>query len=736
MDLNSAFVSSNEYSCSFGFFDGNPSNDVPSNLTTNPILWRSDMFTVDWDRSGEVAWTGSGQPMSINWVTLIHDVSGAELFVCNTQLRKDNGTSEQAQTQQSQAMLLARTIKAHWNPAQTAVIAGNMNASLSSPTMKFLLDGEELAGETFSVALTDVEGSRKTGSSDYMLIPATQNLDVSSVGSFDTGSAHDLLAATLDLGSGHDASVAAGEGRAFVTPPLYQGELVGGFRVFDLEMMRGATRFYPFTVDTPTAGYNGSYLGPTLEVRKGEQVRIRVTNHLGDHDTTTHWHGLHVPGDMDGGPHQTIHLNETWEAVFPILNRAATCWYHPHPHAMMSLGGRDPGGTAQQVYEGLAGMFIIRDDETDQLAIPQTYGEDEFPLVLQDKSFNPDGTLFHLFPAGSGQIALRRGGSFLVNGVVSAEQETPAQVIRFRVVNGSNARFYNLGIDDGRSFYQIGSDGGMLTAPVKLTRLLIGPGERMDVLIDFSSDLGQRVTLRSYNSELGTRILPDMFADTWDRSDFDIMDFDVTNPTKNALHTIPASLIPVETIPETEAHNLGNPRPFLLSSNKTINFVQMSLGVINETINLNDTEIWKITNQTPMAHPFHVHGDSFQILTRDGVPPPQSEAGWKDTAVVEPGHELRIIKRFRDYADPEKPYMYHCHILEHEDDGMMGQFVVVDNNICYADCDQSGTLNIFDYICFGNLYAAQDPSADCDQNGLFDVFDFMCFQSSFALGCP
>ena len=166
------------------------------------------------------------------------------------------------------------------------------------------------------------------------------------------------------------------------------GTVVDGTRVFDLEMSPGTTQFFP-GVDTATSGYNGSYLGPTLEMRTGEEVQLNVTNHLGGRETTTHWHGLHVPAAMDGGPHQSIDEDATWEARFAILNRASTFWYHPHPHAMG--GAMDPGGTAQQVYEGLAGMFVVRDDESDALALPDTYGVDEFPLILQEVGLSKPG---------------------------------------------------------------------------------------------------------------------------------------------------------------------------------------------------------------------------------------------------------------------------------------------------------------------------------------------------------
>ena len=674
-ELKTAYVTGGTYSYSPGYFDGNTANESPSNITDNLILWRASMFTVDWAGSGAVAWSGSGIPMDVNWVTLTHIASGIEIMVFNTHLGFSGGTPENEAANQAQAVFLAQIVDANRGPGQIAIMTGDMNANNTSPTIEFLLGGEELLGETFSMAFADVEGGEKDSPIDYIMVPSTLNLACASVVTVDTASDHDLVAAVINLDDGDDASVAACEGREFLTPPLERGSIVNGIRVFDLEMAPGMTRFFPFDVDTPTSGYNGSYLGPTLEMRTGENVKLAVTNHLGGRQTTTHWHGLHVPGAMDGGPHQVIVENATWNAEFPMLNRASTFWYHPHPHAMFAA--QDPEGTAYQVYEGLAGMLIVRDDETDTLALPNTYGVDEFPLIIQDKRFNEDGSLFHLDPPGSGTPVLRRGGIFLTNGIVASEFETPAQVIRFRLLNASNARFYNLGLKDGRIFYQIGSDGGLLSAPVPITRLLIGPSERMEILIDFGADLGRRVTLRAYNSELSTRIVPNVIADEWDRTDFDIMDFNVTASSAAPITAIPASLVPVELIPEGEAHNLGSPRLFELTLNETINGLKMNIDFINEEISLGDTEVWLVTNVTRLAHPFHVHGDSFQILTRNGAAPIATEAGWKDSVRVEPGDEVRIIKRFLDYADSDSPYMYHCHILDHEDAGMMGQFVVV-----------------------------------------------------------
>ena len=182
--------------------------------------------------------------------------------------------------------------------------------------------------------------------------------------------------------------------------------------VFHLDMRRGEREFLPGLL-TPTKGYNGDFLGPTLVVRSGSNVTLNVTNNIGV-TTTTHWHGMHVPAVMDGGPHQRIEPGETWTASFPVLNRAATYWYHPHPHATLGRGAIfDPMGTGYQVYEGLAGMLIVEDGMSDTIPLPRSYGQDDIPLILQDRRFNDDGSLMH-FPSdfnAATDPALRKGRS-------------------------------------------------------------------------------------------------------------------------------------------------------------------------------------------------------------------------------------------------------------------------------------------------------------------------------------
>ena len=493
----------------------------------------------------------------------------------------------------------------------------------------------------------------------------------------------------------------------FHIPPTLTGSVVDGKTTYDLNMQPGTTEFLPGLL-TPTLGYNGSYLGPTLIMNKGDEVVLNVTNDLGGPHTTTHWHGFHLPAIHDGGPHQEIANGETWSPAFTILNRAGTYWYHPHLHPVVDKQ-RNPNGTSGQVFRGLAGMIIINDEDSERLNLPKRYGVDDIPLIIQDRSFNEDGSFLD-FPIrathpridpdiGPVVFPFRRGDNFLVNGVISPMLETHAQMVRFRILNASNNRFYNLGFGDNRTFFQIASDGGLLEAPVSLNRVVVAPSERMEIVVDFGDDEDTIVQLKSYNSELGTAYLTNPLAaafDHYDSNDFDIFSIAVGAPTGNPVTALPTSLTRIERIRAAEAVNAQRPRPFELSAGAlelvpvgdpptldltfTINGKAMDIGRIDEVIQLGDTEIWEITNTTGQAHPMHIHGDSFQILSRNGTfsNVPLNERGWKDSVIVKPNETVRIIKRFEDFADPDSPFMFHCHILDHEDGGMMLQWTVVE----------------------------------------------------------
>lgn len=493
--------------------------------------------------------------------------------------------------------------------------------------------------------------------------------------------------------------------QSFVTPQLDQGTMINGARTFNLNMQTGNTQFFP-GVNTETAGYNQNYLGPTLEIHKGDSIVINVTNNLSwNVNTTTHWHGMHLPAIMDGGPHSPILPGTIWTATWNMLNRAGTYWYHPHPHTMLGL--RDSlNTTSWQVYQGLSAMMIIRDVESDTLGLPSSYGVDEFPIIIQDKSFVADSSQFApVPPVGAGVANLRRGETILVNGVVTPELNAPSQMVRLRILNASNARAYRIGFSDNRAFDVIGSDGGLLDTVSSTSRLDLTPAERYEIIVDFSGNQGQSIQLKAFNSEiepfnynpgggLGNVYWNPPLQDNYDITDFEIMNFDIGPTVGIPVTSYNTGLTDIALIPESSADNLNAPRTFELSpppigqtGGFTINGLVFDPARIDDTIILGHTEIWDITNIATMAHPFHIHGNSFQVISRTNgwrqrLP---WELGWKDVVVVHSMETVRIIKKFEDYTDPDGPYMSHCHILEHEDIGMMTHWVVIKPPTTYVE---------------------------------------------------
>ncbi|MEM7157298.1 MAG: multicopper oxidase domain-containing protein [Myxococcota bacterium] len=482
-------------------------------------------------------------------------------------------------------------------------------------------------------------------------------------------------ATTTDPGETEDDSTSSGgeddgyQGNIII-PELLEGN------DFELVMDEGTHTFTADGQPSDTAGYNGDILGPTMVWVDGEDITISVTNELAG-PSTTHWHGAHVSPANDGGPHQMIAAGGgVWEPAFEVMNAASTMWYHPHLHE----------DTANQVRIGLSGFIIVRDDVEAALDLPREYGIDDLPLVLQDKQLDDNGVL---------QDA-PRGNTMTVNGAAEAYREVPAQMVRLRLLNGSLELTFNLEFADGRTFHVIGNDLGLLEAPVAVTSLRHSPGERFEILVDLSGDEGESVTLRANNSELPMDIIggPNPMMMGVEGTDFDVIRFDVEGPTENGTTTMPDALVPADIPSEVGAV----PHPMVMTvavppaMGFELNGNQMDMMVIDEYVEEDAVEVWTLTNLTPLGHPFHIHDIHFHILDRDPdgpgpmapVAPEPWEAGPKDTVMVPPGEDLRFIGQFSDFAnDPEGPggiadaaYMYHCHILPHEDGGMMGQFAV------------------------------------------------------------
>ncbi|MEI6312856.1 MAG: multicopper oxidase domain-containing protein [Bacteroidota bacterium] len=459
---------------------------------------------------------------------------------------------------------------------------------------------------------------------------------------------------------------------------------------------------------TQTGAVNGKFWGPTLILNKGDIVHMNVKNTLND-STTIHWHGMHLPAVMDGGPHQIIPPGTTWQPFWKVTNNATTLWYHPHLHEM----------TMSQITKGIGGFIIVRDSIESALSLPRTYGVDDIPLALTDRSFAALNQ-FSVVPYGD---------SMLTNFTLRAQYTVPAQVIRFRILNGAIERSYNLGFSDGRTFYVITSDGGLLNAPVAVTRYLLHAGERIEILVNCTGQNGTTVDLKAFNSTLsnfiagGENFTTGPFANALGKKDFNILHLNIGASTTSPITTIPSSLTTNVLLNAADAVITRNltisdsavsggafgPNLFILN-HKLFNF-----NVNDYEVPLNNTEIWEISSTSVFGHPFHIHDVEFNILSVNGAAPDATQAGWKDVVFI-PGKTpgpggtatvVRFIAKFDDYADSIHPFMYHCHISLHEDEGMMGQFVVKNASVSNSILDHSNTnikINLYPNPATNKLY--------------------------------
>ncbi|MBI5915205.1 MAG: multicopper oxidase domain-containing protein [Bacteroidetes bacterium] len=411
------------------------------------------------------------------------------------------------------------------------------------------------------------------------------------------------------------------------------------------------------------SGYQpGGILGSTLRASTGDLVNATLQNNLAE-PSNLHWHGLLTPADMDGHPSDVAQAGGSLSYSFPILNRAGTYWYHPHPDMK----------TAKQAYEGLAGFFLVTDAEEQALGLPA--GEYELPLVIQDKRADAAGK-FAYSPSMTDEMNGLLGESVLVNGVHSPMAEVATRTYRLRILNGSNGRIYNLALSNGASFTLIGTDGGLLAAPEAVASLLLSPGERADVLVNFSGlSSGTEVFLESKTFS---------GSDYQGKQAFRILNFKVKEGGADPF-SLPSSLSTYSPIAEgTATRN----RSFDISNGgghgghgggmamHNINGKSYDESRIDETVTAGATEIWTFDNTEGIdPHPMHLHGALFQVLDRAGgraqVFP--HEKGWKDTVLAMPGEKVRVIVAF---GQEKGVYVFHCHNLEHEDTGMMLQMEI------------------------------------------------------------
>lgn len=439
-----------------------------------------------------------------------------------------------------------------------------------------------------------------------------------------------------------------------VVPPLADSDVVDGVRVFELEAAAATTEFRE-GVPTPTWGFSQSFLGPTLRAARGERVAVRVANRL-DEATTVHWHGMHLPAAMDGGPHQMVAPGATWEPTWTIDQPAATLWYHPHPH----------GETERHVRNGLAGMFLIDDEVEGALPLPRDYSVDDVPLIVQDVAFGDDGSL----RVREGGFVGALGDEVLVNGTLGPFFDVTTEAVRLRLLNASTARVFAFRFSDAREFALVATDGGLLDAPVSTDVIQLSPGERAEIVVRMTP--GESVVLRSERPDLGGTV--PLFGGSAGADDrFDVLELRAADELEPRAE-VPAVLVQGDRLDPLAA---DVQRRFDLDGTQ-INQHPMAMDRIDVVAEVGTTEIWVVRNGMAFPHNFHVHDVQFQILDIAGAPPPPELAGWKDTVYLRPNEDYRLIMRFDDYADAEHPYMYHCHLLRHEDQGMMGQFLVVE----------------------------------------------------------
>ena len=447
-----------------------------------------------------------------------------------------------------------------------------------------------------------------------------------------------------------------------------------------------------------TWGYNGDLLGPALQLTQGEAVTVNIHNSLAE-ETTVHWHGLEVPGEVDGGPQGVIAAGGKRSVTFTPQQRAATCWFHPHQH----------GKTGHQVAMGLAGLVLIEDTASRQLMLPKQWGIDDVPLIIQDKRFSTDGQIDYKLDVMSAAVGWF-GDTLLCNGVRYPQHSNPRGWLRLRLLNGCNARSLNIAASDNRPLYVIASDGGLLAEPVKVTELPMLMGERFEVLVDtLDGKPFDIVTLPV--KQMGMTVAP----------------FDKPVPVARiqplriaASGTLPDKLVDVPALPALEGLNerwlqlMMDPmldmmgmqaltekygdRAMAGMNHGGMDHGKMNHGQMGHDFDFHNAnkingkafdmktpafsaqkgkfEKWTISGEGDMMlHPFHIHGTQFRILSENGQPVAAHRQGWKDTVHVEGGRS-EVLVRFDHVAPKEHAYMAHCHLLEHEDTGMMLGFTV------------------------------------------------------------
>ncbi len=406
------------------------------------------------------------------------------------------------------------------------------------------------------------------------------------------------------------------------------------------------------------------YLGKTMRLKRGNTFYPSVTNNL-DEITTIHWHGLEVAGESDGamGSVAIVNPGETKTYELSVDQQASTIWYHPHAK----------GFTASQAYEGLAGLIIIEDEYSNDLNLPSDYGVNDLPIVLQAKLFEAEGNLN--YGNENTEQSFENGDNSLFNGLLNFEDETGEnsettdgfvimtngayrpyvtvanEVIRLRTLNGSNHGIMDISASDDTKLHIIATDGGFLEAPSEQEQFEIAAGQRFEVLLDLTDkEIGETVDVIANNQVVLTVVVSE--ESNWSTA-------------------LPNGLVAIS--PFEEYNEQKTTHTYALGRN-TINGKQMDMMRIDETFVKDEIYYFEVTNEDDENHSFHIHNSQFLVVELNGELIDYKSSGWKDTIYLRPGESMKLQVKFRFTGD----YMYHCHILIHEEKGMMGTFRVVD----------------------------------------------------------
>lgn len=433
---------------------------------------------------------------------------------------------------------------------------------------------------------------------------------------------------------------------------------------------------------------DGSYLGPVFRVKRGQRLQAKLKNELPD-PTIIHWHGLRIPEGMDGHPRYAIAPGKTFDYDFTVQNRAGMYWFHPHPHQL----------TGQQAYFGLAGLFIVSDDEENALGLPS--GEYDLPLVIQDRLFDATNRMVYMVNGTMDQMTGFLGDTILVNGKPNVTLDVKASAYRLRLLNGSNSRIYKLAWQDGAPLTVIATDGGLLETPVTRDYVMLAPGERVELWVDLSTRKDAKLVSLAFEAGSAGGMMGGG-SNLPNGAPFDILRVRVGEKGE-PVSSLPQRLSSIPRHRMEEAVNGKNPRLFTLAMQGMIHTIngrvfEMDAVANDEIVRLGDLEVWEFVNleggggggmgmmnmmNMEMPHPMHMHGVQFQVVERqidrnfraqyELVSAGFVDEGWKDTVLVMPGESVKVLVRFEDFAGT---YLYHCHNLEHEDAGMMRNYRV------------------------------------------------------------